>query len=186
MAGPRMPSSSCRTACASISAPASGGAAGNFGRRGRRGSRRTATAHPDLADQLERMQKRELPDGWDAGPAEFPRRCQGPCEPRFLRQGAERHRAALSLAHRRLGRPRAVDQDAPHVRRRRRFRGRQIRRPQSSFRHSRACHGRDPERARTVQDSRLRLELPDLFRLHEAADPLERADGAAGHLHLHA
>ena len=32
----------------------------------------------------------------------------------------------------------------------------------------------------------LRLELPDLLRLYEAAHPLERADGAAGHLHLHA
>jgi transketolase len=29
-------------------------------------------AHPDLADQLERMQKRELPDGWDRSLPSFP------------------------------------------------------------------------------------------------------------------
>jgi len=28
--------------------------------------------HPDLADQVERMQRRELPDGWDRGLPEFP------------------------------------------------------------------------------------------------------------------
>ena len=32
----------------------------------------------------------------------------------------------------------------------------------------------------------VRLGLPDLLRLHEAADPARRADGAAGHLYLHA
>jgi transketolase len=31
-----------------------------------------ARQHPDLADQLMRMQRRELPDGWDAGLAPFP------------------------------------------------------------------------------------------------------------------
>ena len=101
-------------------------------------------------------------------PAQLPRRLQRPCEPRFIRQGAERHRAALSLADRRLGRSRALDQDAPHLRGGRRFRGRQIRRPQSPLRHSRARHGRDPERPGAVEDPRLRLDLPDLLRLHEA------------------
>jgi len=35
------------------------------------------TAHPDLADQLERMQKRELPDGWDADLPSFPADAKG-------------------------------------------------------------------------------------------------------------
>jgi transketolase len=30
------------------------------------------STHPELADQLERMQRRELPDGWDQGLPEFP------------------------------------------------------------------------------------------------------------------
>jgi transketolase len=34
-------------------------------------------AHPDLADQLERMQKRELPDGWDAELSNFPTDAKG-------------------------------------------------------------------------------------------------------------
>src|SRR6266567_475372 len=42
------------------------------------------------------------------------------------------------------------------------------------------------ERAGIVRNSPVRLELPDLFRLYEAADPAERADGAAGRPHLHA
>jgi transketolase len=35
------------------------------------------TAHPDLAGQIERMQKRELPDGWDAGLTSFPTDAKG-------------------------------------------------------------------------------------------------------------
>src|SRR5436190_29291 len=46
-------------------------------------------------------------------PADVCRRCQGRGEPRFLGQGAERHRAALPLARRRLGGSRAVGQDGP-------------------------------------------------------------------------
>ena len=35
-------------------------------------SRPIGRKYPDLADQLERMQKRELPDGWDADLPTFP------------------------------------------------------------------------------------------------------------------
>ena len=72
------------------------------------------------------------------------------------------------------------------IRRCRRSRSRHAGRPQHALRHPRACDGRDPERARTVQGPALRRGLPDLLRLHEAADPPCRADGAAGHLCLHA
>src|SRR6185437_3239883 len=34
-------------------------------------------AHPDLADQLERLQKRALPDGWDADLPSFPADAKG-------------------------------------------------------------------------------------------------------------
>ena len=77
------------------------------------------------------------------------------------------------------------DQDPADLCRRRRFRGRPIRRPQLPFRHPRARDGLDLQRHVGVEIAALRLGLSDLFRLHEGADPTERADGIAGRLHLH-
>ncbi len=37
----------------------------SFRRTGRSSSKEYRAKHPDLADQIERMQRRELPDGWD-------------------------------------------------------------------------------------------------------------------------
>jgi transketolase len=55
-----------------------------FGRRGRKlqadwSARMEAyrAAHPDLAARLERMEKRELPDGWDSGLPNFPADAKG-------------------------------------------------------------------------------------------------------------
>ena len=132
------------------------------------------------------MQRRELPEGWDADLPVFAADAKGLASRNSSGKVLNAIALALSLAHRRLGRSRAVDQDPAHIRGRRRSGGRHARRPQSAFRDSRACHGSDPERAGVVQDSPLRLGLPDLLRLHETADPTERADGAAGHLCLHA
>ena len=126
-------------------------------------TRRSARAHAEARASR----------GLGRGTAGLPCRREGPCHARLLRQGAERHCLALPLADRRLGRSRAIDQDAPHVRGRRRSGSRHPGRPQSAFRRPRACHGRDPERAGAVQDPALRLGLPDLLRLHEAADPAE-------------
>ena len=63
MAGPRTPSFSCRTACASTSRTASASAAKGFTRPGSRSSRSYRKKYPDLADEIERMQRRELPAG---------------------------------------------------------------------------------------------------------------------------
>ena len=41
-------------------------------------------AHPDLADEIERMQRRELPAGWDERAADVPRRREGYREPRLV------------------------------------------------------------------------------------------------------
>ena len=111
-AGPRTPNSSCRTACASISRTASAGADEASSKTGDTLFKAYRSKYPDLADQIERMQRRELPDGWDAALPAFRRRRQGPCHARLLRQGAQRHCRALSLADRRLGRSRAIHQDA--------------------------------------------------------------------------
>ena len=80
--------------------------------------------HAELADQLIRMQRRELPDGWDKDLPTFPADAKGVGRPRRLRQGAQRARQERAVADRRLGRPRAVDQDAAHLRGRRRLHAR--------------------------------------------------------------
>ena len=71
----------------------------------------------------------------------FPADAKGIASRDSLGQGAQRHRTAPAVADRRLGGPRALDQDAPDVRRRRRLRGRQPRRAQLPLRHSRARDG---------------------------------------------
>ena len=68
--------------------------------------------YPDLADQLDRMQRRQLPDGWDADLPDFPADAEGRRRPRRQRQGAQRRRAARAVADRRLRRPGPVEQDA--------------------------------------------------------------------------
>jgi transketolase len=70
--------------------------------------------YPDLADELERMQKREPPKGWDAGLPSFPTDSEG-LATRDIGQGVERHRAALSLADRRRSGLGAIDQDASDI-----------------------------------------------------------------------
>ena len=75
--------------------------ADGIGARGPRGTRGVGGAvrgvprrHPELADEVERMQRRALPDGWDAAIPTFPARREGPREPRLVRPGAERRRAS--------------------------------------------------------------------------------------------
>ena len=126
-AGRRTRSSSCPTACAQHFAA-------GFGARGKKLRAewealfaRYKSAHPDLAEQLERMQRRDLPDGWDADIPQFPGRPQGHRQPRRVGAGAERDRAAAALADRRRGRSCPFDQDPADLRRRRRFRSRRPR-----------------------------------------------------------
>ena len=40
---------------------------------------RYTAEYPELADQLDQMQRRQLPDGWDADIPDVPRRRQGCC-----------------------------------------------------------------------------------------------------------
>ncbi len=71
-AGPRTPSSSSQTACCEHFAD-------GIGKRGQEAREAWlelygayASEHPELADQLLKMQRRELPDGWDSDLPEFP------------------------------------------------------------------------------------------------------------------
>ena len=62
-------------------------------------------AFPGLAGEIERIQRRDLPDGWEKGTAHVPARCQGAREPRLVRAGAQRGGPGRALAGRRFCRP---------------------------------------------------------------------------------
>ena len=165
-----------------------------MGRRGRslarslerRCSTPTAASIPISPIELERMQRRELPEGWDADLPVFAADAKG------LASRDSSGKVLNAIAPHYPWLIGGAADLAPSTKTHLTFEGAgdleggQLRRPQSAFRHSRACHGRDPERACAVQDARLRRELPHLLRLHEAADPAWRPDGASGHLRLHA
>ena len=75
----------------------------------------------------------------------------------------------------RLGRPRAVDQDAAHVRRSgRRFVGRQSRRPQPALRHPRARDGRRRQRHGPLRPAGVRR---DVLRVHRLLPAVAAAGG---------
>ena len=62
----------------------------------------------------------------------------------------------------------------------------ELRRPQPALRRARARDGRDRQRpGRARRHHSVRRDVPDLLRLHAAADPPRRADGAARDLRVH-
>ncbi|MFO1413110.1 MAG: hypothetical protein U1F10_04220 [Burkholderiales bacterium] len=86
MAGPRMRSSLRPTASASAFA-ASARAAARRTTRGTRFLARHRAAFPALADEIDRMQRRDLPDGWDRDLPSFPADAKGVAG-RDVEQGA--------------------------------------------------------------------------------------------------
>ena len=132
------------------------------------------------------MQRRRAAGRLGPRPTELSCRREGSGRTGRVRKGAERDRPAGALADRRRGRPRAVDQHPPDLRRRRRLQRRELRRAELPFRRARARHERRPERHVAVQDPRLWLRLPDLQRLRAAGDPAQLPDGDPDDPHLHA
>ena len=140
--------------------------------------------YPDLADQVERMQRRELPDGWDKDLKGFA------ADPKGI-ASRDASGAVLNMIAPRypwlIGGSAdlcAVDQDTSDLQRRGRSGSRDAARPQYALRHTRAGDGRNSERPRAVQGPRLWFDLSHLLRLHEAADPAERVDGSTRHLRV--
>ena len=97
--------------------------------------------YPKEADQLYKMQHRELPDGWDKDLPVFPADAKGMAG-RGEFQGLERNRAQRPLVGRRRGRLDSLDQDSHRGRRRRRLPSRNSRRPQPPLRRARTRNGR--------------------------------------------
>ena len=61
--------------------------------------------HPELARELRRLIKGELPPGWDAHIPAIPRRRQGPGHPRRRREGGGSHQLPIAGPDRRVRRP---------------------------------------------------------------------------------
>ena len=140
---------------------------------------------PDLATEIDQMQRRELPAGWDRNLPSFPAGSEGNCRTRRLQPGAQCPRPEYPLVSGRLGRSRIVQQDGTEVRRRRRIRTRHSRRPQYSFRHPRACDGGDRQRPVALEAAGFRIDILYLQRLRPAGHSALRADGAPDHFRFH-
>ena len=140
---------------------------------------------PDLAAEIEQMQRRELPAGWDRNLPVFPADAKGVAGrdasgatlnvlaqniPWFLGGSADlapSNRTTLKFAG-------AGDFEAA-------TRGR----PKSAFRHSRARDGGRRQRDVALEAAPVRRDLLHFQRLCAARDPALRPDGAADDLRLH-
>jgi hypothetical protein len=141
--------------------------------------------YPDLAEELFRMQHRQLPERWDRDLPEFPADPKGLANSRVLGQDSERGRQEHSQVDWRVRRPRPLHQDPHHARGRRRFLGGELCGPKSALRDPRARHGRDTQRTQFGKSSALRVGLLHLCRLYAGIPPFERPDGTAGGLRVY-
>ena len=142
--------------------------------------------YPELADQLYRMQHRQLPEGWDKDLPTFPADAKGMA----TRDSSGKVLNALAKnvpwliggsadlapsTKTRLTFEGAGDFEAGN------YGGRNL-----HFGIREHAMGGDPQRHGAGQGPALRLGLPDLQRLRPAADPPGRDHGDPGHLRLHA
>jgi transketolase len=138
---------------------------------------------PARADEVTRMQHRQLPDGWDRGLPVFP------SDPKGLASRDASGQVLNVLAQNipwLLGG--AADLD-PSTKTRLTFDGAGdfeagAYGPQLPLRHPRTRDVRDRQRHGAGKGPPVRLRLPDLHRLRARGDPALGADGTPGHLHL--
>ena len=140
-------------------------------------------AFPGLADEIDRIQRRDLPAGWDDRAAHLPTRRQGAGHPRVLWTGAQRGRAGGALAGRRFGGSVAVDQEPVGVRRCRRLPAGSVGRAQPALRCPRARLGGHRQRYGADQAAPLLVGVFDLLRLRPRGDSPLGADGDPGRAH---
>ena len=147
----------------------------------------TAAKYPDLADRdRAHADGANSPTDWDVDLPVFPADAKGLATRNSSGKVLNAIALALSLADRRLCRSRAFHQDASYIRGAGDLEadtpgGRNLHFGIREHAMGAILNGLALSKIRP-----LRVELPHLLRLHEAAHPLERADGASGHLCLHA
>ena len=170
MAGPKTPSFSFQTAYASISAPALDSAAAGFATLGCTQFERIAK-HPDLADEIERMQTARASEGWDIDLPVFPADAKGLA----TRDSSAKVLNAIAAHY-----PWLIGGSAdlaPSTKTRLTFEGAGD--LEADTPGGRNLHFGIREHAMGAilnglalsKIRALRLDLPDLLRLHEAADP---------------
>ena len=121
-------------------------------RAGRSCSSATRASSPALAAELDAMQRRELPDGWDAEIPSFEADAEGHRDPQGLeRRSRTRSRRSVPVAARRLGRPRPTRPRSGSPSTAPGLRAGEPRRPQPPLRHPRARGGRDLQRALALE-----------------------------------
>ena len=186
-AGPRTRNSSCPTASTSISRAISAPAARSSRAEWTALFERYRAALSGARRRCERMQRRDLPEGWDKDIPTFPADPKGIASRDSSAQVLNAIAPRLPVAARRRGRPRAVDQDparlsrAPAISRRDDHGGRNFHFGIREHAMGSICNGLALSKLRPFGS-----RLPDLLRLHEAADPARGDHGAAGRLRLHA
>ena len=140
---------------------------------------------PDLATEIDQMQRRELPAGWDRNLPSFP------ADPKGI-AGRDASGEVLNVLAQNIPWFLGGSADlAPSNKTTLKFAGAgdfeaaTPERPESAFRHPRARDGGDRQRAVALEAAGLRRDLLHLQRLCAAGDPALRADGAADHFRLH-
>ena len=140
---------------------------------------------PELATEIEQMQRRDLPAGWDSNLPSFP------ADPKGI-AGRDASGAVLNVLAQNI--PWFLGGSAdlgPSNKTTLKFPGAgdfepgQPGGPQPAFRHPRACHGGGRERHVALEAPGLRRDLLHLQRLCAALHPPLGADGAADHHGLH-
>ncbi len=145
-----------------------------------------SAAYPELADELYKMQHRELPTDWNKDLPTFPADPERRGGTRQFQQSPERAGKKRALADWRLRRPCPVHQNPPDIRRRGRLFRYRTERAQHALRHPRTRDGRNFERHVAVQSPSVWLRLFDFQRLRPPRHSSERPHGTADHPHLHA
>ena len=126
MAGRRTPSSSCPMESWSTSPTASASAAARRGGDWEALFADYREQFPELATEIDQMQRRELPAGWDRNLPSFPPDPKGIAGRDASGQVLNVARPEYSVVPGRLGRSRVVKQDDAQIRRCRRLRSRQL------------------------------------------------------------
>ena len=165
-AGPRTRSSSCPTACASTSRRASARAAPRRTPSGTSSSARYRAEYPGArGGDRRRCRSASCPPAGTGTCPTFPADAKGVAGRDASGKVLNVARAEHPVVPRRLGRPRAVEQDDAQVRGRGRLRAGLVRRAQPALRHPRARDGRDRQRHVAVEAAAVRRDVLHLQRL---------------------